>query len=86
MRGPHYLKDKVKVVAGPAAFHLVAVDMLSFEDPSQRYNLGARPDNLMADMERDAFDSGNPTPFTLIINMVCMVQSRSVLYRYKYVK
>lgn len=70
MRGPNYLQDKVKVQAAPAMFHLVAVDMLSFEDPSQRYNLGSRPDLLMQEIERNAAEKGEAVPFTIIVNMV----------------
>ena len=31
VRGPNYLKNKVKIKASPAAFHLVAYDLYSFK-------------------------------------------------------
>jgi hypothetical protein len=64
------LQNRVKVPASRSLFHLVAVDMFSFEDPSQRYNLGSRPDNLVAQIEEAAKARGESVPFTLIINMV----------------
>lgn len=36
VRGPTYLVDRGKVAGGQPVFHLVAVDVLAFEDPKER--------------------------------------------------
>ena len=42
VRGPNYLKDRKKVSADKALFHLVAMDLFAFEDPKERFHIAAR--------------------------------------------
>eukprot|EP01134_Creolimax_fragrantissima_P001300 CFRG1300T1 len=70
VRGPNYLKDRVKIVAEKPVFHLVAVDLFSFADPSERINLCSRSDSLVSKIEKDAIDHGVDVPFTFVVNMI----------------
>lgn len=72
VRGPNYLVDKKKIPSAPSKFHLVGVDLLSFESASDRYHISARSDSV----GRNA----GAGKFTFVINMiipgaenVCMV-------------
>lgn len=60
IRGPNYLTDKKKVPSSAAKFHLVGVDLLSFEVASERYHISARPDSV----------GKTSTKFTFVINMI----------------
>eukprot|EP01134_Creolimax_fragrantissima_P004286 CFRG4286T1 len=66
VRGSNYLVDGKKVVSRPSAFNLVGVDVFSFEDPSQRYNLCSRPDNIVYKINEQDPDCA----FTFVINFV----------------
>eukprot|EP00123_Amoebidium_parasiticum_P011318 comp20647_c0_seq1/m.26751 comp20647_c0_seq1/g.26751 ORF comp20647_c0_seq1/g.26751 comp20647_c0_seq1/m.26751 type:complete len:811 (-) comp20647_c0_seq1:145-2577(-) len=68
VRGANYLKDKVKASAGPSGFNLVALDVFSFEDPSQRYNVAARPDNIVCKINNE--DGVTDVPYTFVINFI----------------
>ncbi|KNC82945.1 hypothetical protein SARC_04767, partial [Sphaeroforma arctica JP610] len=70
VRGPHYLKDKVKMTADTSVFHLVGVDLFSFEDPAERINLSSRSDSLVRKVEKEALENGTKVPFTFIVNMI----------------
>lgn len=60
VRGPNYLIDKKKVPSPPSRFHLVGVDLLSFESASDRYNISAQSGSV-----------ARSTPkFMFVINMI----------------
>ncbi|DAZ98422.1 TPA: hypothetical protein N0F65_000136 [Lagenidium giganteum] len=60
VRGPNYLTDKKKMASGPSKFHLVGVDLFSFENPMERYHISARNGSV----------GKQSTKFTFIINMI----------------
>eukprot|EP00123_Amoebidium_parasiticum_P017144 comp23727_c0_seq1/m.40905 comp23727_c0_seq1/g.40905 ORF comp23727_c0_seq1/g.40905 comp23727_c0_seq1/m.40905 type:complete len:803 (-) comp23727_c0_seq1:10-2418(-) len=68
VRGRNYLTDRAKCPAGPAMFHLVALDVLSFENADHRYNLALRPDNLVQSLNSNS--SAPPPPFTFVVNII----------------
>lgn len=61
VRGPNYLVDKKKIPSTQSPFHLVGVDLLSFESAKDRYNLSSLPDSVA---------SGNPNKFTFVVNLI----------------
>ncbi|RLN02661.1 hypothetical protein BBJ28_00008742 [Nothophytophthora sp. Chile5] len=60
VRGHNYLSDRKKIPSAPAMFHTVGVDLLSFENASDRYNLSARPDSI----------GRTSSKFTFVVNMI----------------
>lgn len=53
VRGPAYLEDKKKMPAKGAVFGLVGVDLLSFEDPTERFRLLNHPSNPLRRIQDD---------------------------------
>lgn len=60
VRGQNYLTDRKKIPSGPSKFHLVGVDLFSFENPAERYHISARADSI----------ARASTKFTFVINMI----------------
>ncbi|EQC37848.1 hypothetical protein SDRG_04871 [Saprolegnia diclina VS20] len=60
VRGPNYLVDKKKTPSAPSRFHLVGVDLLSYEVASERYHVASRPGSLVQ----------SATSFTFVVNMI----------------
>uniref|UniRef100_K3W586 START domain-containing protein n=1 Tax=Globisporangium ultimum (strain ATCC 200006 / CBS 805.95 / DAOM BR144) TaxID=431595 RepID=K3W586_GLOUD len=60
VRGTNYLTDKKKVPSATSKFHLVGVDLLSFESASDRYNISARSDSV----------GRTSSKFSFVINMI----------------
>eukprot|EP00123_Amoebidium_parasiticum_P007176 comp17938_c1_seq1/m.18241 comp17938_c1_seq1/g.18241 ORF comp17938_c1_seq1/g.18241 comp17938_c1_seq1/m.18241 type:complete len:322 (-) comp17938_c1_seq1:34-999(-) len=79
VRGPTYLQDHTKIQAGPAAMHLVGVDVFSFEDGAQRRNIATRPDNIVSKMNANGAQN---VPFTFVVNLIipCAEDISAVLY------
>ena len=65
VRGPLYLSDKKKVPSARAKFHLVGVDLFSFEVGSERYNLSARPGSTVQQQQ-----GASSSKFTFVFNMI----------------
>uniref|UniRef100_H3H2G7 START domain-containing protein n=1 Tax=Phytophthora ramorum TaxID=164328 RepID=H3H2G7_PHYRM len=60
VRGHNYLTDRKKISSGPAMFHTVGVDLLSFESAAERYNISSRPDSI----------GRTSSKFTFVVNMI----------------
>lgn len=60
VRGPNYLVDRKKIASGASPFHLVGVDLLSFESTRDRYNLSSLPDSV----------ASQTTKFTFVVNLI----------------
>lgn len=70
VRGPNYLVDKKKTPSAQSKFHLVGVDLFSFESANDRYHISSRNGSV----------GRTSTKFTFVINLiipgaenVCMV-------------
>nr|CCA18302.1 conserved hypothetical protein [Albugo laibachii Nc14]CCA18425.1 conserved hypothetical protein [Albugo laibachii Nc14] len=81
VRGRNYLNDKKKVASAPAKFHLVGVDLLSFEKPIDRYNVASKQTDVLktdptsSNITSSASSTPPPRPtatgkFTFVINMI----------------
>jgi hypothetical protein len=64
IRGPTYIKDKKKIAAGNAAFKLMSVDLLEFNEPTE--HIASRPDNIVQTVCSD----GESSPFFFIVNIM----------------
>lgn len=60
VRGTNYLNDKKKIPSATSKFHLVGVDLLSFENANDRYNISSRNDSV----------GRTATKFSFVINMI----------------
>lgn len=54
MRGPTYPDDRKKLPSAPATFGLTGVDLLSFEDPAERFTWSDHPANPIRKLNEDA--------------------------------
>lgn len=61
VRGPNYLVDKKKTPSAQSPFHLVGVDLLSFESTRDRYNLSSLPGSVA---------NSTPGKFTFVVNLI----------------
>uniref|UniRef100_M4C2F2 START domain-containing protein n=1 Tax=Hyaloperonospora arabidopsidis (strain Emoy2) TaxID=559515 RepID=M4C2F2_HYAAE len=60
VRGHNYLNDKKKIPSAPAMFHVVGVDLLSFESAAERYDISSRVDSI----------GRTSSKFTFVVNMI----------------
>lgn len=68
VRGPNYLVDKVKVFAESQKFHLAAIDVYSFENPEERYNVGTRRGSFASLFKDSPKKKGKH--FTYMVNLI----------------
>eukprot|EP00041_Stephanoeca_diplocostata_P025595 m.673238 g.673238 ORF g.673238 m.673238 type:complete len:973 (-) comp22780_c0_seq1:278-3196(-) len=68
IRGPQYLTNKAKINSAPAAFHLVAFDVYSFERSDDRYDVGSRKGSYPWRFKNEV--QGKTSRFTYVINLI----------------